>query len=393
MNSTRKILLLLAIFLFVACGDDHGYRPVDEDSQVNSLAQVVTENFSDNIDFENLENYANQTVPNYINKDNTGANSIQDDMATLGRILFYDKNLSTDNSIACASCHQQAFAFSDFDDVSTGVNGTTGRHSMRLINARFADESRFFWDERAATLEIQTTQPIQDHAEMGFSGENGDPSFDDLIVKLSGTDYYPLIFQHIYGDENITEARMQECLAQFVRSIQSFDSKFDEGLVQVNNINQDFPNYTAQENQGKRIYLDPPNQGGAGCMGCHRAPEFDIDPNSGNNGVIGVFGSIDTDELVTRAPTLRDLFDSTGRLNGALMHDASFDNLVDVIEHYNVINPDDNQNLDNRLRGGPGQNGQHLNLDAGEIAALEAFIKTLSGTAVYSHARWSDPFN
>ena len=77
--------------------------------------------------------------------------------------LFYDKNLSIDNSISCASCHQQAAAFGDLATVSTGVDGVTGRHSMRLAYARFGNEDRFFWDERAPSLEAQTTQPIQDH--------------------------------------------------------------------------------------------------------------------------------------------------------------------------------------------------------------------------------------
>jgi len=97
--------------------------------------------------------------------------------ATLGRVLFYDKQLSANGAIACASCHKQEFAFSDTAQQSVGLNGgLTGRHSMRLVNSRFADEVRFFWDERASSLEDQTTQPIQDHVEMGFSGENGNTS-------------------------------------------------------------------------------------------------------------------------------------------------------------------------------------------------------------------------
>jgi len=119
------------------------------------------------IDLGNLPNYANQTKPSYITKDNTPANnSISDKGATLGRVLFYDKKLSLDNSTSCASCHQQEFAFSDTAALSAGINGLTGRHSMRLVNARFSNEGRFFWDERAATLEDQTTRPIQDHIEM-----------------------------------------------------------------------------------------------------------------------------------------------------------------------------------------------------------------------------------
>ena len=125
---------------------------------------------SGTIDLDTLFNYANQNVPNYITKDNTGSNTLDDKVATLGRVLFYDKNLSDNNTVACASCHQQAFAFSDPLTTSLGLNGgNTGRHSMRLINSRFADEVRFFWDERANTLEDQVTQPIQDHVEMGIA--------------------------------------------------------------------------------------------------------------------------------------------------------------------------------------------------------------------------------
>ena len=86
-----------------------------------------------------LENYAAQGKPAYVNKDNTAANPITDKTATLGRVLFYDKNLSINNTIACASCHKQEFAFGDTATTSLGVeNGRTVRHSMRLINTRYA---------------------------------------------------------------------------------------------------------------------------------------------------------------------------------------------------------------------------------------------------------------
>ena len=260
------------------------------------------------IDLENLPNYANQPVPNYINRDNTPRNNpITDQGATLGRVLFYDTNLSANNSVSCASCHQQEFAFGDPLVQSEGLSkGLTGRHSMRLVNARFAEEVRFFWDERATSLEDQTTRPIQDHIEMGFSGEEGDPSLDSLINKLSQIDYYQQLFQVTYGDNTITEARMQSALAQFIRSIQSFDSKYDEGRVMVNNNNTDFPNFTTQENLGKRLFTNPTNRNGANCQACHNAPTFDIDSNSRNNGIIGVAGDpTGVDVTNTRAPSLR----------------------------------------------------------------------------------------
>lgn len=243
------------------------------------------------INLNSLFNYANQPVPNYITKDNTPTNnSIDNKIATLGRVLFYDKNLSLNNTIACASCHKQEFAFGDTAVLSVGYEGgLTGRHTMRLVNTRFGTEMKFFWDERAANLETQTTMPIQDHVEMGFSGTNGQPSFDSLVNKLSAISYYQILFNFAYGSFQITEYRVQRALAQFIRSMQSFDSKFDIGRAQVPNLNVNFPNFTPLENQGKTIFLTPPPNG-AGCQGCHRAPEFDIDPNSLNNGVIGIAG-------------------------------------------------------------------------------------------------------
>jgi cytochrome c peroxidase len=194
------------------------------------------------IDLDNLFNYADQNIPVYITKDNTGTNILDDKVATLGRVLFYDTNLSSNNTISCAGCHQQEFAFGDPATVSTGLSGEfTGRHSMRLINARFSDEVQFFWDERASSLEVQTTMPIQDHVEMGFSGNDGDPDINDLISHLGTLPYYADLFSFAFDSNEITEEKMQIALAQFVRSIQSFDSPFDEGLTQTNGNIQIFP--------------------------------------------------------------------------------------------------------------------------------------------------------
>jgi cytochrome c peroxidase len=261
---------------------------------------------------------------------------------------------------------------------------------MRLVNARFGTESKFFWNERAATLEAQTIQPIQDHNEMGFSGASGDPSLNDLVTRLSAIAYYRDLFKFVYGDSAITETRIQNALAQFVRSIQSFDSKYDRGRSNVAGDGANFTNFTSDENAGKRLFLDPPNRGGAGCAGCHRPPEFDIAPNSLNNGIIGVFGNAGSQDLtVTRAPTLRDLVNPDGTSNGPFMHDASKASLDAVVEHYdNGITS--NTNLDNRLL--PGGNPQRLGLTSTEKNQLVLFLKTLTGSDLYTNSKWSDPF-
>ena len=167
------------------------------------------------IDLNELFNYDDQFVPNYVNRDNTPpGNAISDAGATLGRVLFYDVNLSANNTVACAHCHKQEFAFGDNRVRSEGLNGgLTGRHSMRLVNARFSNETRFFWDERAVSLEDQTTRPIKDHVEMGFSGTDGDPTIDSLILKLSAIPYYQELFTFVYGSPEITELKMREALA------------------------------------------------------------------------------------------------------------------------------------------------------------------------------------
>ncbi|WP_298146640.1 cytochrome c peroxidase [Flavobacterium sp.] len=390
----KKTIALLFLAAAFSCGSDENneYVPVGMYPNVEAA-------FGSNVDLTNLANYANQTVPPYITKSNVGTNTITDKGATLGRVLFYDKNLSSNNTISCSSCHQQANAFSDLAVSSSGVNGNTGRHSMRLVNNRFANEAKFFWNERAVNLETQTTMPIKDHGEMGFSGTDGDEPFSGLITKLSEIGYYKELFKFVYGSEEITENKIQLALAQFIKSIQSFDSKYDAGRALAANDGQPFTNFTPQENQGKNLFLAPPvfdatgnrTAGGLGCAGCHAAPEFDIDPNSRNNGIIGNISGLGIDIANTRAPSLRDLVKVNGETNGPMMHTGVITTLQAAIGHYGTINlAPGNTNLDPRLR--PNGFSQQLHLTAPEVNAVIAFLRTLSGTNVYVDRKWSDPF-
>jgi cytochrome c peroxidase len=272
---------------------------------------------------------------------------------------------------------------------------------MRLVNNRFAVEQKMFWDERAIDLEAQVVQPIQDHIEMGFSGTNGQPGVSELVTRLQNLAYYRELFAWVYdGDSTVTLGKMGEALTDFVNSIESYDAKFDDGYTNQAALPQPFSNFTPQENQGKALFLAVPNVdingirtgGGAGCAGCHQPPEFDIDPNSGNNGVDHVAGDpASADFTNTRSPSLRDVIGPNGQPNGPMMHTGDFIEFQTVIEHYNEVIPDVNNNmLDMRLRRDP--NRLQLELTATERAALEAFVKTLTGSNVYTDARWSDPF-
>ena len=387
-------LSLFGILFLTSCSNNS-----EEDYEDVTSYPFVEAEFVSSINLDNLDNYANQSVPAYITKNNSQGNLITNAGATLGRVLFYDKKLSSNNTISCSSCHIQSKAFGDGSIASQGVNGRTGRHSMRLINVRFANERKFFWDERAINLETQTTMPIKDHGEMGFSGQNGDLSFADLIVKLTAVGYYKELFKFVYGSEEITEVKIQNALSQFIRSIQSFDSKYDAGRVLAPNEAQPFTNFTAEENLGKNLFLTPPvfdtngfrTGGGIGCNACHNAPEFDIHPNSLSNGIGGSING-GPDFTNTRAPSLRNIANPLGEPNGPMMHTGVITSLQAAIGHYGDLSnaAANNPNLDPRLK--PNGRGQQLNLRSNEVDAVIAFLKTLSGNDVYTNTKWSTPF-
>ncbi len=163
--------------------------------------------------------YADRQLPAHFKQlsvrrfDNTPAdNPVTDAGAALGRVLFYDTRLSVNNTIACASCHQQKHAFSDPARFSKGHDGKlTDRNSMPLVNVRFYPTGRFFWDERAATLEQQVLMPIQNKLEMG-------QDLGKLIDILGNDATYPGLYSKAFGDATVTKERTAKALAQFVRS-------------------------------------------------------------------------------------------------------------------------------------------------------------------------------
>lgn len=332
--------------------------------------------------------YSTLPFPEYITRINGHDNPISDAGATLGRVLFYDKTLSLNKSIACASCHRQKFAFGDSAAFSTGFSGlATKRHSMRLVNVRFGDEEKFFWNERAESLEKQSTAPIKDALEMGFSSSNEHNTFQVLIKRLEESPHYPNLFKRAFGSSEITEDKMQRALAQFIRSIQSFDSRFDLGMEHAQSLDDDFNNFSAQENLGKQLFLTAPKDGGMGCQGCHEAPEFSINPETGNNGIVDVDLNLNDGKIATtRSPSLRDLFNSEGRLNGPMMHNASMLSISKVLEHYQSfpLNP---------LNSVDGGVPPHILFSEENKKAVEAFLKTLSSQDLYLNPKWSNPFD
>jgi cytochrome c peroxidase len=381
---------------------------------LNNIDQdALLRQFGGIIDLSKLENYANQKVPDYIGDPRDNDNPVTDAGATLGRVLFYDKKLSIDDTISCGSCHQQSHAFSDPNVVSKGVaGGVSTRHSMRLINTRFGHGEastnprfnvvRMFWDARANSHEDQETAPIKDHNEHGYSGLNGRPNINDLITKLEAIEYYRELFQFVFSSPEITEAKIQLALAQFTKSIQSFDSKYDEGLALSPSKLDDFPNFSFDENQGKKLFETSIGEGGINCTSCHHSPEFVIRTPGigfGHNGVVGVANNPNSYDFTNvRAPVLRDLVNPEGIFNGPMMHDGSMTNFRQVIDHYNFVPvPTDEtvrakflETIDFFLA--PSGLPRDFQLTETEKRQLEAFLKTLSGKSVYTDKKWSDPF-
>jgi len=216
--------------------------------------------------------YANATLPAHFQSarglDNTPEdNPITDAGATLGRVLFYDTTLSANSTTSCSSCHRQQHAFSDPNRVSRGFDGRhTDRHAMNLTGLRYYPPGRFFWDERGGNLEDAVLLPIRNPIEMGE-----DPA--RLPRKLAAATYlvpgsrrpvapYPELFRRAFGDPRITEARIARALAQFLRSLVSYRSRFDEGLARATSDADGFESFTRQENRGKALFL-------RNCASCH----------------------------------------------------------------------------------------------------------------------------
>lgn len=321
-----------------------------------------------------LYNYSSPALPQHfqnrdiINADTTPANNpITNAGATLGRVLFYDKSLSVNDQVSCSSCHEQENGFSDSNRLSVGFEGgLTGRHSMGLANARYYAPDRFFWDERANNLEEQVLMPIQDSVEMGMT-------LTALVTKLSDIPYYAGLFTSAFGDSTINTDRISNALAQFVRSMVSYRSKYDEGVA------KNFANFTEQELLGRQLF----NNNQTNCSSCHET-DLQISDQARNTGLDATTIDPGAGNATFKSPSLRNV-----AVRPPYMHDGRFNSLSEVISFYNA-GIQDHPNLDNRLQ----RNGQprRMNLDNSEQAALVAFLETLTDFEMLTDPAFSDPF-
>lgn len=263
-------------------------------------------------------------------------NPLTREKVELGKKLFFDVRLSRDNSVSCATCHNPKLAFTDDRPVGVGVAGRVGgRRVPRIVNRGYGKS--FFWDGRAATLEEQVLQPIQNPKEM-----------DMTLEEVASRTGLPI-------------ERVQQALASYVRTILSGDSPYDRYLQGDRNA------LTTEQRLGLRLF-----RGKAGCAVCHLGPNL-TDERFHNTGVgwpgdegrYAVTKS-EPDRGAFKTPSLREVARTP-----PYMHDGSRKTLEEVIDFYNQGgNP--NPALDPEIR--------KLQLSAEEKAALLALLKALSGT-------------
>jgi cytochrome c peroxidase len=299
----------------------------------------------------------------------------------LGRMLFYDNLLSGNNSMSCASCHKQENAFSDTSRFSTGIDGIQGqRQAMSVFNLLW-NTNGFFWDGRTTLLRDQALMPIQDPIEMH-------QMLPELVSELQASSNYPDQFKKAFGTSSVSTELIGKALEQFMYSIVSNRSKYDEFLK--GNVS-----LTAQEERGRFLFNTEYNPGfpdasGADCRHCHGGDNFENDRYL-NNGLDEDTDFVDFGrEIVTGLSEDRAKFKVTSLRNIELtppyMHDGRFNTLEEVVEHYNQVRS--SSTLDGSF--GPQMPGG-LQLSTEDKAALVAFLKTLTDYEMINDPRYSKP--
>jgi cytochrome c peroxidase len=243
-------------------------------------------------------------------------NLLTEARAQLGRRLFHDPALSRDNTVSCASCHQQQHGFAEPLAVSEGVDARVGsRNAPHLANLAWV-RGGFFWDGSAATLEEQTIKPIENPLEM-------DLALDEAVERLAADESYVAAFDEAYGQAPSDEA-LARALASFLRTLVSTHSPYDRFLAGESALSE-----AAQ--RGRTLFISKAN-----CFHCHSEQTLTNDGYF-NNGTFVESGDVGRQALTGRTgdlgkfrvPSLRNV-----AVTAPYMHDGSLATLRDVVDHY-----------------------------------------------------------
>ncbi len=357
--------LAFLVFMISCCGDPVT-PPVDGEDDLSEIPY-------------NPQSYKIE-IPDYFPElESPADNEMTVDGVALGRRLFYDPILSSDGSMSCASCHKQENSFSDPSTTSQGVLGEFGtRNAMSLVNTGFFYEG-LFWDGREPTLESQALVPVEDPIELHEMWPN-------VEKKLRDHDTYPTDFRKAFGiskSGQIDRTLVTKALAQFQRSIVSYDSKFDK-------VKRNEAFFTEQEFEGFDMFFDiSPTLPDAECGHCHNEPLFTTNEyfNNGIQEVTDYYGFSDLglggvtnnkfDNGKFRVPSLRNI-----ALTAPYMHDGRFQTLEEVLDHYNS-GGHEFENVDPLVL--------KLGLTESQKSNLLAFLQTLTDSTVVTSSKFSDP--
>jgi cytochrome c peroxidase len=352
------------------------------------LTQCIDENANSGAKFkyENATLRLESSMPDYVNADVSGnvlvnnfykKSVTNNDIVTLGRVLFYDRNLSINGKVACGSCHKQEFAFADNVSKSIGFDGQkTIRNSLAISNV--VTKTSLFWDLRESNLTEMVLQPVKNHIEMGME------KIDALDEKLSVLPYYQILFKKAFGVETITKDKIAASLRQFLCSMASTNSILDgqsQGSWFEPTVVEDLP-LSDNEKAGGHIFF-----GKGMCASCHfgvdegfsKFDDIGLDANP-TDGVVGKLGRF-------KVPNLRNV-----ALSAPYMHDGRFKSLADVVDHYSD-NIQASPSLSWRLRDQSNSSKPlRLNLSVIEKENLVLFLHKLTDDTFINDSKFSDPF-
>lgn len=343
MKINRTILLITAAIFFCV-----GF--IKKDAPVQSSKIVI---------FKNPKGWP---APSYDFKQNP----LTEAGIALGKKLFYEVQLSKNNTISCGTCHQQFGAFNSYDHpLSHGIdNALTTRNAPSLFNLAWQKE--FMWDGGINHLDLQPLAPITAHNEMG-------ESIDHVLAKLKKNKEYPKLFKAAFGDEKINTQRLGKSLSQFLLTLVSSNSKYDRVM------------------RGEDSFLLPEQLGYAifktKCAQCHTEPLFTnysytnigmpFDPFLKDLGRMNITNN-PIDSLKFKVPSLRNVV-----VSFPYGHDGRFFSLMSVFEHYR-----------NKMQVGPTTDSllkNKLPLSNYEIGQLKAFLQTLTDSVFLKNPQFAEP--
>lgn len=362
-----SFLLCITSALLLSCKKDK-ITPIDQDPSGNGSVNYNPTPYYLSYSSLFLDRLPPMPIP--------GNNPMTEEGVSLGRKLFYDKILSGDGQVSCASCHRPEKAFSDSPNALSNVNGNfTIKNTPSIMNMGWA--SKLFWDGRAQNpgFETQALEPVINPNEMHSI------SWSDVALKLKQTSDYPDLFYKAFGTQKIDSTHVVKALAQFERTLISDNSRMDKYLRGEGSLN-------SNELAGLNLFMSEVGN----CFHCHGGPgnplwtdnnfyDIGLDPVYTDIGHGAVTGN-SSDDGKFKVPTLRNLI-----FTGPYMHDGRFETLEEVIEFYST-GLNNTPNLDpNFYRVDQGG----ANFTQEQKDQLLAFLKSLTDSSFVNNPNYQAP--